>query len=34
VKQIEKTAMIIRAYGHSTTETLPGTPWKQFLDTL
>ncbi|HEU5282564.1 MAG TPA: GYD domain-containing protein [Burkholderiales bacterium] len=34
VKQIEKAAMIIRTYGHSTTETLPGTPWKQFLDTL
>jgi len=34
VKQIEKAAMIIRAYGHSTTETLPGTPWKEFLDPL
>ena len=34
VKQIEKAAMLIRAYGHATTETLPGTPWKQFLDTL
>ena len=33
-KQIEKAAMIIRAYGHSTTETLPGTPWKEFLDSL
>ena len=33
-KQIEKAAMIIRAYGHSTTETLLGTPWKEFLDTL
>ena len=30
-KQIEKAAMIIRAYGHSTTETLAGTPWKEFL---
>jgi uncharacterized protein with GYD domain len=28
---IEKVAMIIRAYGHSTTETMPGTPWKDFL---
>ena len=30
-KEIEKAAMIIRAYGHSTTETLVGTPWKDFL---
>ena len=30
-KEIEKVAMIIRAYGHSTTETLIGTPWKDFL---
>jgi len=26
--------MIIRAYGHSTTETLVATPWKEFLATL
>jgi uncharacterized protein with GYD domain len=30
-QDIEKVAMIIRAYGHSTTETLLGTPWKDFL---
>jgi uncharacterized protein with GYD domain len=30
-KEIEKVAMIIRAYGHSTTETLTGTPWNDFL---
>jgi uncharacterized protein with GYD domain len=30
-KQIEKAAMIIRGFGHSTTETLVGTPWKAFL---
>ncbi len=30
-KQIEKAAMLIRAYGHSTTETLCATPWKDFL---
>jgi uncharacterized protein with GYD domain len=30
-KQIEKKAMIIRGFGHSTTETLVGTPWKDFL---
>jgi uncharacterized protein with GYD domain len=34
VKQVEKAAMIIRAYGHSSTETLPATPWKEFLDNL
>jgi uncharacterized protein with GYD domain len=33
-KQVEKAAMIIRAYGHSTTETLPATPWKEFLASL
>jgi len=33
-KQIEKAAMIIRAYGHSSTETLPATPWKEFLAAL
>ena len=33
-KQIEKAAMIIRAYGHSMTETLVATPWKEFLGAL
>lgn len=33
-EQIGKAAMIIRAYGHSTTETLLATPWKEFLATL
>jgi len=33
-KQIEKVAMIIRAYGHSATETLLATPWKDFLAML
>ena len=33
-KQVEKAAMIIRAYGHSTTETLVATPWKEFLANL
>lgn len=32
--QVEKAVMIIRAYGHSTTETLVATPWKEFLDSL
>jgi uncharacterized protein with GYD domain len=30
-KEIGKTAMIIRPYGHSTTETLLARPWKEFL---
>jgi uncharacterized protein with GYD domain len=33
-KQVERATMIIRAYGHSTTETLVGTPWKEFLARL
>ena len=33
-KQIAKAAMIIRSYGHSTTETLTGTPWAEFLETI
>jgi uncharacterized protein with GYD domain len=32
--QVERAAMIIRAYGHSATETLPATPWKEFLNSL
>lgn len=32
--QIEKAVMIIQAYGHSTTETLIGTPWEDFLERL
>jgi uncharacterized protein with GYD domain len=33
-EQIARAALIIRAYGHSTTETLYATPWQQFLDKL
>ena len=33
-RQVEKAAMIIHAYGHSTTETLPATPWDDFLKML
>jgi uncharacterized protein with GYD domain len=33
-QEIEKAAMIIRGLGHSTTETLVGTPWKAFLEAL
>jgi uncharacterized protein with GYD domain len=32
--QVEKAAMIIRGYGHASTETLAATPWKQFLEML
>ena len=34
ITEVEKTAMIIRALGHSNTETLVATPWKDFLGTL
>jgi len=33
-RQVEKAAMIIRGYGHSTTETLAATPWNEFLANL
>jgi uncharacterized protein with GYD domain len=33
-EQVERAAMIIRAYGHSSTETLAATPWKEFLANL
>ena len=33
-KQVEKAAMIIRAYGHAATETMPARPWKDFLANL
>ena len=33
-KQVKKAAMVIRAYGHSTTETLAATPWTEFLANL
>ncbi len=31
VDEVAKAAMIIRAYGHSTTETLAAIPWQEFL---
>ena len=33
-KQVERAAMIIHAYGHSTTETLPATHWDEFIAML
>jgi len=29
--QVERAAMIIRGYGHSMTETMMATPWKDFI---
>jgi len=34
VTLVEKAALIIRGYGHSLTETMLATPWKDFLDEL
>lgn len=31
---VGKAAMIIRCYGHASTETMPATPWKDFLSSL
>lgn len=33
-KEVEKAAMLIRAYGHARTETSSATPWKEFLSAL
>ncbi len=33
-KQVEKAAMLIRAYGHASTETLSATAWKDFRANL
>ena len=33
-EQIAKAAMIIRSYGHSTTETMRAFPWQEFLDMM
>jgi uncharacterized protein with GYD domain len=32
--EVEKAAMIIRAYGQAITETMHATPWKEFLARL
>lgn len=34
LKQLEKAVMIIRGYGHATTETLVARPWREFLNSL
>ncbi len=33
-QEVSRAAMLIRAYGHARTETLPATPWKEFLKKL
>jgi uncharacterized protein with GYD domain len=33
-KEVTKAATIIRAYGHSTTETMLATPWKEFIGSM
>ena len=33
-RQVQKATMIIRSYGHSTTETLEATPWAEFLNMI
>jgi uncharacterized protein with GYD domain len=33
-EQLQRAILIIRAYGHATTETLSATPWREFLDRL
>lgn len=34
VRQVERAALIIRAYGHATTESMPATPWSTFINEL
>lgn len=33
-QQVARAALLIRGYGHATTETMPATPWEDFLDSL
>ncbi|MFO7605544.1 MAG: GYD domain-containing protein [Desulfurivibrionaceae bacterium] len=34
LKEVQKTAMIIRSYGNAATETMIATPWHDFLEML
>jgi len=34
LKQLERAALIIRAYGHAATETLQATPWHEAIGAL
>lgn len=33
-EQVARAALLIRGYGHASTETLPATDWKEFLEEL
>ena len=33
-REVERAALIIRAYGHAITETMPATPWSTFIEGL
>ena len=33
-KEVERASVIIRCVGHSITETMAATPWKDFIDSL
>ncbi len=33
-REVERAALIIRGYGHASTETLAATPWSEFLAEL
>lgn len=33
-EQVARAALLIRGYGHASTETLPATDWKDFLEEL
>ncbi len=33
-EQVARAALLIRGYGHASTETLPATAWKDFLEEL
>lgn len=32
--EVERAALIIRAYGHASTQTMPATPWNTFIEDL
>jgi uncharacterized protein with GYD domain len=34
LEDVDRASMIIRAIGHAETETLPATPWKEFIESL
>ena len=34
LEDVAKAAMMIRSYGHATTQTLPAIPWKDFVEEI